>query len=295
MAYKNEYYDDAIANPDKYTWGIWDASKPLSPDNWQPKPRKAGDARDPNSKDYQKPFSVSDGFNYGTSQSNTLESLANQFYKTIADDNFASTLPKFDYSPGQGAKDQANYNQDAYNLQKRSLQENQDLVNQDAWQKLGLANTTSWFKQGQDQQAANSKASMTQFEKTNPNGRTISYSSILDPSSAEGQKYQSYQVQDSNNKSYAQNRLNDAEVSKQSQLLPLQTQATIQTQAPQFASQQKVADIQAEAQKAVAEANARAMMYGANLNAMSSMFGSQMGAVGSMFGGMNTGGNARYW
>ena len=44
--FKNQYYDDAIKNPDKYTWGVWDASKPLSPDNWQPKPRVAGDARD---------------------------------------------------------------------------------------------------------------------------------------------------------------------------------------------------------------------------------------------------------
>jgi hypothetical protein len=44
--FKNQYYDDAIANPDKYTWGVWDASKDQTTDNWQPKPRVAGDARD---------------------------------------------------------------------------------------------------------------------------------------------------------------------------------------------------------------------------------------------------------
>ena len=44
--FKNQYYDDAIKNPDKYTWGVWDASKDQTTDNWQPKPRVAGDARD---------------------------------------------------------------------------------------------------------------------------------------------------------------------------------------------------------------------------------------------------------
>jgi len=44
--FKNQYYDDAIASPDKYTWGVWDTSKDRTTDNWQPKPRVAGDARD---------------------------------------------------------------------------------------------------------------------------------------------------------------------------------------------------------------------------------------------------------
>jgi hypothetical protein len=44
--FKNQYYDDAIANPDNYTWGVWDESKDRTTDNWQPKPRVAGDARD---------------------------------------------------------------------------------------------------------------------------------------------------------------------------------------------------------------------------------------------------------
>ena len=38
--FKNEYYDDAIKNPDKYVWGVWDASKETTPDNWQPKPKQ---------------------------------------------------------------------------------------------------------------------------------------------------------------------------------------------------------------------------------------------------------------
>ncbi|HEY9705511.1 MAG TPA: hypothetical protein V6C58_23940, partial [Allocoleopsis sp.] len=38
--FKNEYYDDAIKNPDKYVWGVWDKSKETTPDNWQPKPKQ---------------------------------------------------------------------------------------------------------------------------------------------------------------------------------------------------------------------------------------------------------------
>ncbi|HEY9701043.1 MAG TPA: hypothetical protein V6C58_01260 [Allocoleopsis sp.] len=38
--FKNEYYDDAIKNPNKYVWGIWDKSKEATPDNWQPKPKQ---------------------------------------------------------------------------------------------------------------------------------------------------------------------------------------------------------------------------------------------------------------
>jgi len=38
--FKNEYYEDAIKNPDKYVWGVWDKSKETTPDNWQPKPKQ---------------------------------------------------------------------------------------------------------------------------------------------------------------------------------------------------------------------------------------------------------------
>ena len=278
--YTNQYYNDALKNPNNYTWGIWDSTKPLSPDNWQPKPRQAGDARDTSGQknSNSQPVSVTSGVNNSnsnltTSTNNSLDELTKQFYNNL-NNNFADSLPKFNYSPSQGAQDQANFNQDAYNLQKRSLQDSQDLANTDAWQKIGQAQAASWQANQMAQQAANAKASREQFDRTNPNGKSFSFTTIADPNSREVQAINTMQKQQAQNKAYETNLLNDAEISKQSRLIPMQTQATIQTQAPQFASQQKVADIQAEASKAVAEASAKAQMYGSDATKQASMYGS---------------------
>ncbi|HEY9701050.1 MAG TPA: hypothetical protein V6C58_01295 [Allocoleopsis sp.] len=239
-------------------------------------------------------------YNVGTTNSNSLDELTNQFYNNLNND-FASTLPKFSYDPKTGDEDVTAKNDRFRQQNREDLAYNQQLSNEDADYKNNLAYKTDLEKRNRDKADLvfkyhlDSMKALAEREANRPKTQTFSYSSTVDPNSREGQNIAIWQNINARNKGYEQGLMNDAEVTKQKQLIPMQTQATIQTQAPQFQSQQKVADIQAEAQKAVAEATARANMYGANLNAMSSMFGSQMGAVGNMFGGMNTGGNARYW
>ena len=241
--------------------------------------------------------------NIGTGKSNSLDDLSNQWgnYVNSVNNNFASTLPKFNYDPQTGDTDVTNKNETYRQKNREDLVFNQDLNDRDASSKKQIAdavdlqsrmrNLSDYEQRSQiDQQKA-----VADKELNRPRTQTFSSSSTVDPNSGEGRKIQSWNAINSNNKAYEQTGLNNAEVAKQSQLIPMQTQATIQTQAPQFQSQQKVADIQAEAQKAVALAAQKAQMYGANLNATASMFGSQMGAVGSMFGGMSGGGNAKYW
>jgi hypothetical protein len=242
--------------------------------------------------------------NIGTGNSKTLDNLSSQwndYVNSVNNNNFAGTLPKFNYNPETGDTDVTNKNETYRQKNKEDLLFNESLDQRDALFKQDVNSAVDLqtrMRNAQDYQQKilmdNQKA-VAEKELNRPRTQSFSYSSTLDPASAEGQKYQAYQVQDANNKAYTQSRLNDAEIGKQQQLIPMQTQATIQTQAPQFQSQQKVADIQAEAQKAVALAAQQAQMYGANLNAMSSMFGSQMGAVGSMFGGIGGGGGAKYW
>lgn len=239
-------------------------------------------------------------YSVGTTSSNSLDELTNQFYNNLNND-FASTLPKFNYDPKTGDEDVTNKNDRFRQQGREDLIFNQDLSDRDAFTKkqindaIDLQTRQRNLADYQQKAMMDNQKAVAEKELNRPRTQSFSYSSTVDPNSREGQNISIWQNINSRNAAYGQNLMNDAEVTKQKQLIPMQTQATIQTQAPQFASQQKVADIQAEAQKAVALAQQQANMYGANLNAMSSMFGSQMGAVGSMFGGMNTGGNARYW
>ncbi len=237
--------------------------------------------------------------NVGTSSNKSLDDLSNQwgsYVNSVNNNDFAGSLPKFNYDPKQGNQSQKDDNNDYANKLQGSIYDSQNASNADAIQKKQIAYGTAMDAANLAQQKSDAASSRAQFDRTNPNGKSFSSSSVLDPSSREGQNASTWSNINSKNAAYGQSLMNDAEISKQSRLIPMQTQATIQTQAPQFQSAQKVADIQAEASKAVALASQQANMYGANLNAMSSMFGSQMGAVGSMFGGMSGGGGGgRYW
>jgi hypothetical protein len=242
--------------------------------------------------------------NVGTSNSKSLDDLSNQwsnYVNSVNNNNFASTLPKFNYDPKTGDTDVTNKNETYRQNNKEDLLFNESLDRRDASFKQGVNSAVDLQTRMRNLQDYQQKAqidnqkAVAEKELNRPRTQSFSYSSTVDPMSSEGQKISNWQIINSRNTAYGQGLMNDAEVSKQRQIIPMQTQATIQTQAPQFQSQQKVADIQAEAQKAVALAAQQAQMYGANLNAMSSMFGSQMGAVGSMFGGMSGGGGAKYW
>ncbi|HEY9701042.1 MAG TPA: hypothetical protein V6C58_01255 [Allocoleopsis sp.] len=245
------------------------------------------------------PFNNNSG--YSTTQLNSLDELTKQFYSNLNND-FASTLPKFNYDPKTGDEDVTAKNDRSRQQGREDLAYNQDLTERDAVFKRQLNSGIDLESRNRNWSDAMAKASIDrdkmlyEAELKRPRTQTTS---ITYTTPAQYQQWMQQQRQLEMNKADADNVRKQgeaqAELMKQSALIPMQTQATVQTQAPQFASAQRVADIQAEASKAVAEATARANMYGANLNAMSNMFGSQMGAVGNMFGGMNTGGNARYW
>jgi len=243
--------------------------------------------------------------NIGTTKSNSLNDLTNQwnnYVNNVNNNNFASTLPKFNYDPKTGDTDVTNKN-DTYRQQgKEDLAYNQDLSERDARFKQNINSAIDLQARSRNLSDYQQKQSIDQqrmaFEKELNRPRTQSYSMTYTTPDQYLQWMNQQRQLDMNKADADVARAKGsamAEVQKQQLLIPMQTQATIQTQAPQFQSQQKIADIDAEARKAVAEATAKAQMYGSNLNAMSSMFGSQMGAVGSMFGGMSGGGNAKYW
>ena len=282
--------------------------------------------------------------NIGTGNSKTLDDLSSQwsdYINKVNNYNFPGNLPKFEYNPQTGDTDVTNKNETYRQKNREDLLFNESLDQRDALFKRGINSAIDLetrMRNAQDYQQKlmmdNQKA-VADKELNRPRTQSFSTSSVLDPNSAEGQKISTWQNINSRNAAYGQGLMNDAEVSKQSLLIPMQTQATIQTQAPQFKSQEtvaktnadaqkavalasqyaqmygadankqasmygsdttlKAADVNAQVQKAIADANRQAQMYGANMSAMSSMFGSQMGAVGNMFGGMNVGGGAKYW
>ena len=263
---QNQYYQDAIKNPQNYTWGLANPALGYTVENWQPIPKTINK----------------------TMATRTLEEL------TYSLGNFQ--LPRFEYNADVNNQQRNEYNIDQYNLQQRAVQDTINNARQSGIDQTNLAANASNLKNFYETLAANTKSSREQFDKTNPNGRTVSTQSFVDPNSAEGQKYLGMLQAQSQQKGYEQRLLNDAEVGKQRQLIPLQTQSQIAVQAPKLQTEEKVADINAQVQKAIADATRAAQMYGANMNAMSSMFGSQMGALGSMFGGMSSAGSGgRYW
>ena len=287
--FQNQYYQDALKNPDNYTWGAWDESKPLTADNWQPKPRQAGDARDIKSANYQKPFSVSDSIK--DSKSNGTVSASNNNW----------TLPTYNYDPNLTWGFLNAIQSGSYNPQgQQSLRDNNNLKNEAAWQDLGV----QYAAKAQGNQLANSQNwQNAQIDKWAKQPTSFSYTTVADPNSKEVQAYNTWQYNQTQNQIRAQ----APALETQKQVQQIASTGTIDAARATAEAQKAAAQYQSDVSKAIAQIGkdqalataqiaAQSQMYGANMGAMSSMFGSQMGAVGSMFGGLSGGGGGgRYW
>lgn len=227
--FQNQYYQDALKNPDNYTWGVWDSSKAMSTDNWQPKPRQAGDARDPKSSNYQQPMTYGTtvtGTGHAKSTSNNNSSNSNG---TVGVSNDNWTLPTYDYDPNLTWSFLNATQSNSYNPQgQQALRDNQNLSNEDAWSKLGVANATSW----EAQQRANIKGWQdAAIEKYKNTPTSFSYTTVLDPNSKAGWDTQVWQ-----NRSI-ENQIRAGDPARKSAELIAQTQTTGNVQSAQAQAQ----------------------------------------------------------
>ncbi|HEY9701496.1 MAG TPA: hypothetical protein V6C58_03580, partial [Allocoleopsis sp.] len=218
------------------------------------------------------PFSNADtsSYNIGTTQSSSLDDLSKQFYNSLKNNNFADSLPKFNYDPKTGDEDVTAKNDRFRQQNREDLAYNQQLSNEDAEYKNNLAYRTDLERRNRDKadyffkQSLDSTRALAEREANRPKTQTFSTQSTVDPNSREGQNIAMWQAQNSKMKAHDEAQSKGLDRYNEMTLLPARTQATIQTQAPQFASQEKVPSIGAEAQKAVALANQKASMYGSD-------------------------------
>lgn len=227
--FQNQYYQDALKNPDNYTWGVWDSNKDMTTDNWQPKPRQAGDARDPRSPNYQQPMTYSStvtGTGHAQSTSNNNSSNSNG---TVSASNNNWTLPAYNYDPNLTWSFLNATQSNSYNPQgQQALRDNQNLSNEDAWSKLGVANATAW----QAQQRANSAGwQAAAIEKYKNTPTSFSYTTVLDPNSKAGWDTQIWE-----NRSI-ENQIRAGDPARKSAELIAQTQTTGNVQAAQAQAQ----------------------------------------------------------